>query len=367
HIEETNSFFLQRISYQLKTKKLMDSQKNEALSNYIQIAQREFNLHAVEVYSVNSKRIAFSISEQLGETYLKTVSADNLQKEKNSTGVRTITEPLPTGELLRTIGTIPFGELSEKAEGFLVVSLLLPPDLSLKLASISRGFEEYQQRTLLKKPIQVTYYITLSIVALLVMFCAIWFGFYQAKAITVPIMDLAEGTRRIAEGDLNFRIEMAADDEIGTLVDSFNKMTKDLRTSREQLEKSATILGEQNIEIEEKRQYMEIVLKNISAGVISIDAEGSITTVNKSAEKMLNLPPQSLLRKSYKTLLNMKYLALAEEIIETLTDPLRQTGVELPVRMTIQGRPRSFLVHISALKDDMANHLGIVMVFDDLT
>ena len=87
------------------------------------------------------------------------------------------------------------------------------------MASISRGFEEYQQIKLLKKPIQITYYITLSIVALLVVFCAIWFGFYLAKSITIPIMELAEGTRRVAEGDLSVSIGHVADDEIGSLVD----------------------------------------------------------------------------------------------------------------------------------------------------
>src|SRR4030042_5361634 len=203
HIEENNTYFLKRISYQIKAKKLLEHQKGEALSNYVQIVQREFNLHAAEIYSSNSKRLTFSLSEKFGDTYLKTVSADNLQKERSPEGVRTITETLSTGELMRTIGTIPYGEQNENVEGFLVLSVLLPPDLAWNLGSISRGFEEYQQRTLLKKPIQITYYITLSIVALLVMFCAIWFGFYQAKSITIPIMELAEGTRRVAAGDLN--------------------------------------------------------------------------------------------------------------------------------------------------------------------
>ena len=137
----------------------------------------------------------------------------------------------------------------------------MPPDLAENMSSISRGFEEYQQIKLLKKPIQITYYITLSIVALLVVFCAVWFGFYLAKTITIPIRELAEGTRKVAEGDLSFSIGMVADDEIGSLVNSFNKMTKDLRIGRDQLELSARLLRDQNVEIEKRRQYMEIVLE----------------------------------------------------------------------------------------------------------
>ena len=204
--------------------------------------------------------------------------------------VRTLTETVGNGELLRTVGTVPFGAAPQEAVAHVVLGLFIPPDLSENMESISRGFDEYQQIKLLKKPIQITYYITLSIVALLVIFCAVWFGFYLAKTITIPIMELADGTRRIAEGDLTVTIDSAAaDDEIGSLVLAFNKMTRDLRSSRQQLEFSANKLSEQNQEIEARRQYMEIVLKNVSAGVITLDADGMVTTFNTSAERMLNI------------------------------------------------------------------------------
>jgi two-component system nitrogen regulation sensor histidine kinase NtrY len=366
HIEENNQFFLKRISYQVKKKKLLQSKKKDAVSRYFQVVQSAFNFNAIEIYSVNSKRLAITQSPKFKDIRLKTISADNLRKERNSNGVLTITEIIPSGELIRTIGTIPFEKKGKNIEGFLVLSVLLPLGLSNDLASISKGFEEYQQIKLLKKPIQVTYYITLSIVALLVMFCAIWFGFYQAKAITIPIMELVEGTRKVAEGDLGFHIGLAADDEIGSLVDSFNQMTRDLRSGREQLEQSAQTLRGQNIEIEEKRQYMEIVLRNVSAGVITLDAHGFINTINKSAEKMLNISHSKIVGTFYKDLLNKTHLKLAQEIIESL-NATQNDAVALPLRTTVGGRPRSFLIHINALKDDTGNHMGLVMVFDDLT
>ena len=154
------------------------------------------------------------------------------------------------------------------------------------------------QLKLTKRPAQISYYIALSIVALLVVFCAVWFGFQIAKSITIPIMALAEGTKKVAEGDLSFSIGAVADDEIGSLVNSFNKMTKDLRTGREQLELSAQMLKEQNIEIEEKRHYIEFVLKSVSAGVVTLDADGMVSTINKSAEKMLGIKSEEVLQKS---------------------------------------------------------------------
>ncbi len=366
YVEENNRHFLQRVAYQVLKKRLLRPKKKNVLAKYVQVVQREFNIHAVEIYSANSTRLAYALSPKLKTMSLNVVSADNLQKDRGPEGVRSFVEALPRGELVRTIGSIPYGEKNESLKGFIVLSVFFPQELSENLASISQGFEEYRQRTLLKRPIQVTYYITLSIVALLVMFCAIWFGFYQAKSITIPIMELAEGTRRVAEGDLNVRIGLPADDEIGVLVDSFNKMTQDLKASREQLEHSASMLKEQNIEIEEKRQYMEIVLRNVSAGVITLDAKGYVTTINKAAEKMLNLTPAQILGRSYKDLIEEKYLNLADEIMESLLFS-KKSAMELPLRMTVAGRPRSFLIHINALKDDQGQHMGLVMVFDDLT
>ena len=366
HAEERNQFLLERIAYQIKSRKLLDPKKRKALSDYIQVVQREFNLQAVEIYAANSERLSYALSPELEGQPFGVVSTDNLQKDMGLKVVRTISVNIATGELIKTIGTVPFGVGNKDAEAFVVLAILIPPELSENMASISRGFEEYQQIKLLKKPIQITYYITLSIVALLVVFCAVWFGFYLARTITIPIMELAEGTRRVAEGDLSFKIGLVADDEIGSLVDSFNKMTKDLRFSREQLEYSARRLREQNIEIEERRQYMEIVLKNVSAGVITFDAGGFVSTFNKSAERMLNVKSEDVINKNYKKLLSGELLDLANETMESLTS-FRKNTVEMPLRLTINGTPFSFMVHVSALKDDVGQHMGIVVVFDDLT
>jgi len=365
-VEENNQFFLERISYQIKTKNLLNPEKEKALFQYVEVVQREFNLDGVEVYAANTQRLAFSLAPELGNEDLGLVSAENLQKEPSGNGVRSITQEIPYGELIKTIGMIPFNVKASEAEGFVVVSILIPPDLYQNLQSISDGYEEYQQIKLYKKPVQITYFISLSIVALLVMFCAIWFGFYLAKTISVPIKDLAEGTRRVAEGELSFTIGTVADDEIGSLVNSFNKMTRDLRSSREQLELSARKLRDQNIEIEEKRQYVEFVLKSVSAGVVTLNANGMVSTINKSAEKMLGVKSEKVLNKSFDTMLTVQNKDLAEEIMGNLS-LARDASIEVPLKLIIEGRPRSFLITVSALKDDAGQHMGIVMVFDDLT
>jgi len=366
YVEENNRFYLERISYQIKTKKLFEPEKKKALSRYIQVVQRAFNLDAVEVYGADLRRITYALGQEFEGDPFPVIEPDNLRRNFSDMQFQTHSERIEDGELIRAMGTVPVGVPWSEAKAFVLVNVVVSEELSQDLNSISMGFEEYQQIKLLRDPIQATYYITLSIVALLVVFCAIWFGFYLAKSISVPIMELAEGTRRVAEGDLKVSIESVADDEIGTLVDSFNKMTRDLRVSREQLELSARKLRDQNVEIEERRRYMETVLKNVSTGVITVDASGEVSTVNTAAESMLDVRAEDILNVNYQNLLRGDHLKLAEEIKEKL-DSAPNNAIEVPLRLTIAGRSRSFLAYLNVLKDDTGGHMGIVMVFDDLT
>ncbi|MCG8472547.1 MAG: ATP-binding protein [Desulfobacterales bacterium] len=366
HIEENNTFFLDRIAYQLD-KRYLSSKKKNALSNYVVVSQRSFNIHAIEVYGKNTERITFSISSEIGPIYLKPVAAGKLQKaiEPDGDGVYTFTEASGGQELIRSVATVPFGAKREKVRGYAVITIQVSRGLVADISSVTRGFEEYQQIKLMKKPIRTTYFIALSIVALLVLFCAIWFAFYLARSITIPIMELAEGTRRVAEGDLSFHIDVISNDEIGTLVVDFNKMTRDLSISREQLGLSARMLREQNLEIEEQRQYMEIVLQSVSAGVISLDPSGHVATINKSAERMLHVKSKHVIRRHYSELLVGQESTSAKEISEKLENS--GNGINFPMALTIGGKPRSFNVHSTTLKDDNHNPIGLVIVFDDMT
>ncbi len=367
HVEDNNRFFLERAAYQVDARNLMKPENLPALSNYTQIVQREFNLNAVSVYDTNFTRLTISTAESLQAGVVEPLDTNQLQKgltlEKNTWST---TELLPDGELIRNIATIPYGAKGGDVKGFIVIGVLLPADMAEHLASISRGIEEYQQIKMLKQPIRFTYYITLSVVALLVMFCAIWFGMYLSRSITIPIMELAEGTRKVAEGDLSYSINVVADDEIKTLVDSFNKMTRDLRFNRREIEYSARKLYEQNMEIEERRRYMEIVLNNVSTGVISIDANGLITTMNASAEDMLHINAADVVKKSYKELLRNEYPKLAEEIMERFNNR-GEESLAKSLNLNIGDQRRTFKVNFNALEDETGRQIGIVMVFDDMT
>jgi two-component system nitrogen regulation sensor histidine kinase NtrY len=366
HATQNNRFYLERIAYQIVRRNLLEEENRRALLRYIRVAQRAFNIDAIEVYSARSERLALALGANLEGTPFSAVSADAIQKEFHEVNFTTLTDYLPSGETVRTLGCIPFNTGPDEAIAAVAVTTVIPARISENMAAVSRGFDQYQQMKMVKRPIQVSHLVTLSIVALLIIFCATWFGFYLAKTLTIPIQKLAEGTRRVAEGDLNFTIDRATDDEMGTLVNAFNKMTRDVRAAKQQLELSAWELRERNLEIEQRRVYMETVLRNVSTGVVSIDAAGFISTINKSAEKMLGFKGERVLNRSYKKVLGPEHLDLARDLLEELENS-PENSVEKPVRVTIDQTPRSFMVHVTALKDDKDRYMGMVVVFDDLT
>ncbi len=368
HLEDNNNFFLERAAYQITKQNLLRDYRRQELSRYIQVVQREFNLDAVEVYSPEGERLTYAVSQDLESNPVAVISLDALHQappEKSNT--ISLSRHTAAGELVTSISSVPFGAARDKADALLSISLLLPPGLSSDLTAISRGYKEYHQIKLLQEPIQVSYLMSLSIVGLLVVFCAIWFGFYIAKSLTTPIMELAKGLQKVAAGDLSYAIERLADDEIGELVSAFNKMTNDLRIGRKQIEDSTGMLAKQRDEIEERRLYMETVLDNISTGVISLNADGIITTINKSAEKMLSIPQDGILHRHFTNVLSGRYLQLARDCVEKISEQGENTLV-LPLRLTINGQTRSFMMYLTALRLDKANqYLGMVLVVDDLT
>ncbi|GAB6143507.1 ATP-binding protein [Desulfocicer niacini] len=364
-VENRNLFFARRAIYHIESRELLSPDNLQDLTRYIQVVQRAFNLHGVELYTPNAKRLTMSLTHELSQQPFGILTSNELLDLHENQTARSVIQNINAGEIVRTITRIPLDAAPEKTMGFLVTTTLLPREISRHLVSISQGTETYRQIKMLKKPIQWSNYMALSIVALLAVFCAVWFGFYLAKYITIPLMKFAEGTERVTRGDLNYQIDFIADDEIGTLINSFNSMTRELATGREKLALSEKKMRQQNREMEKSRQYMEVVLKNISAGVISVDAQGTITTINKAAEAMLSISSNQIMGKNFRETLTRDHLELADKISRQIPHSL--ASVAFPLSITINGSPRHFAAHFNALHNEDLEHMGAVMVFDDLT
>lgn len=171
--------------------------------------------------------------------------------------------------------------------GYLITAESIGQGLLAKLERISKGFEEYAQLKQLKKPLKVSFLLILGVLGMITIFGSVWFGFRLSKEFTAPILALAQGTTRIAQGDLDFRLEDKGADELGLLVQSFNHMAKDLQEGRMSLTHANAMLAEHN-------RYIETVLDNITTGVITLDADGRIRTMNKAASSIFDAQPERL-------------------------------------------------------------------------
>lgn len=118
-------------------------------------------------------------------------------------------------------------------------------------------------------------FLTLGVLTFLLIFASSWTAFYLARGIAVPIKALAEGSERIARGELGYKVDVPAEDELALLVASFNEMSAKL--------------AENSAALAERRRYIETVLLSLPTGVVSLDGEDRITTINPAARKILNI------------------------------------------------------------------------------
>lgn len=345
---------------------LLNKNKRQQLLKFIRDARREHLLHNIAIYSNNLKPLVRDPQTESPLIVLDQPMRDVIQQVATDRKSLHHITPSAEGDLIWNLTPVYTPTNTKQMAGLLIVGQLLPKDLMTSMAEITRGFENYQQMKMLKKPIKISHLIMLSIVTLLILFCASWFGFYLAKSITVPIQELAEGTRRIADGDLDVHVDQDSDDEIGTLVNSFNRMTLDLQASQAALKETNLELKLTSEENERRRRYMEIVLGNVAAGVVSVDGEGHLRTINKSAESMFSLKAEDVLHRHYSEVLQTNHMEIAGKFTE-MHQITKQPTMQRQVRSLVGNRLMTLLVTVSILHDEEGQYMGIVVVFDDLT
>ena len=324
------------------------------------------NLDGLTFLSDQRQIVADVQSDNINYLSLPEIPAELLRLALSGETNRTSIQPVPTGEIIRSLTPVYFEERPESIPYILVTTIYIPQDQLQRMTIISKGIEGYRQLMLLKNPLKTSLLVMLLIVTLLIIFSSIWFGFYIAQGLTGPIDKLATATRRVAEGELDFVLEKESDDEMGMLVDSFNQMTRDLQTSKIQLESVNVALQGSNIELDERRQYIETILLNVPAGVISFDANGKVTSINKFAEDLLKINKDDYLDKDFRTTLRPNHKLIVEKFLQELEESGKST-IQQPLRLFLGKETYSLLVNITKLNDETGNPLGTVLVFDNLT
>ncbi len=313
--------------------------------------------HRNQIFTVSSPLLSSQKMPQISLTTLDAV--------QNNRASKILIQESNAGDLIRRVNTIQL-EHAPTEELFLVTTLLIKKEQLEQLRFISKGIEDYRQLKYLKKPFKFWLLIVLLIVTLLIIFSAIWFGLYIAKSITGPLDIMAQATRRVADGDLSFVLEKESNDEMGLLVDSFNTMTANLSSSNTKLAEALHALQKSSRDAEERRRYTEIILQNVEAGVISIDDNGMITTINHFAEKLLNINKESFINRKYSEVLLHDHISIIDNFISEL-NITGKNSVRQHLKLSILRENFSLLMTFTRLENENGKPLGYVLVFANLT
>jgi two-component system nitrogen regulation sensor histidine kinase NtrY len=331
----------------------------------------EGHVDLIEVYrisradgSVSAVPVVDVVSPNLPPRYTR-AGADRLaQQALSAAELKPPPEPVgDAGELVRAVRLVRGRDGT--AVGVVLVSDYLGGELARNSRRIVDAYEGYQQLRVLKRPLEGVYLSFFLMMTLLVLVSATWVGLYLAKRITRPVQLLAAGAREIAAGHLDHRIVPETRDEFGGLVEAFNSMAGELAASQRRLERSRLDLEHKNVESEQRRRYIETILERIATGVISLDAQGRVSTINGAAMRLLKLDPLVAGRPLGAALGRADLAPLAEAIGRAMrsrgTD---HTGQE--VALVVDGRELHLAVASTRLVGEGAPE-GTVVVFDDVT
>ena len=344
---------------------LLDPGRRESLSMFLAERQDQVGLSAITVLG-RTGEIAHVKDPVLGDLPLREVG--EVQVKQGLTGQETTSvRELPSGDLIEAVAPVWTTRNGRReVVAVVVVGTHVTERLEAKVRAISQAFKDYKQLRLMKNPIKGSYILLFLLLTLIVVFSFTWFGLYLARGITDPIAELAEGTREVAAGNLRYKVQARADDEIGVLVDSFNHMTDDLSESKRRLEGAYLDLQDKHTELEERRRYIETVMEAITTGVASFDPEGRVTTINRAAARMFGLDEAACVGKPVEIVFARPELMEVAALIQR-TRRIRAGVAERELTLTRDGASVTLVAMATALRGPEGAYAGAVAVFDDLT
>jgi len=227
-------------------------------------------------------------------------------------------------------------------------------DVAERAEQSLREFDQLKQR---QQTVTQIGYSTLGVLTFLLLFASSWIAIYIARGLTGPIKALAEGADEIARGKLGHRVEVFAEDELAILVDSFNQMSATLEENSEQLQ--------------ERRRYIEAVLQSLSTGVISIDGENKITTINPAAKNLFRLEDADFNGIEFEKMVGSEN----QDRFRRLVDRARRIGrASDHMQLIAEGVQRGpvpeavpIAVSVRALPSSQDEIPGVVFVIEDMT
>ncbi|HWQ52740.1 MAG TPA: ATP-binding protein [Bryobacteraceae bacterium] len=229
--------------------------------------------------------------------------------------------------------------------GYAVVTARVPLEIARKQAEIERFSRDYGQLAANRKAFRQFYLLLISLITLFVVFVATWIARFLAMQISGPISALLHAAGEVRKGNLNYRVETRAWDELADLVRAFNAMTHDLEANRR--------------ELETRRRFTEAILESIPTGVISITADGSIKRVNRALSRIF---PEPMVARAAR----LEDLFSREDMAEIkyMMKRARRTGAAShQLELKLDRQILHLSITVSALEEKLTS--GFVLVLED--
>ncbi len=238
----------------------------------------------------------------------------------------------------------------------------LPLNIQQIANQIQQESQRYDQLSREKNSLKRLYLLILLLLTLLILFVATWFAMFFSKQVTVPVQALAEATHEVSKGNLGWQITARADGELGSLIRLFNQMTAQLQESHRAIEKATADLQRANRELEERKNTIEVILKNVPTGVISFNPQGEVTQMNTTAERMFGNESA----KAGRNLTDLFAPDEAREISRLFRRARRQGVVTRQLTLGLSGQ-RAFVGLTLSFVAAQHGAVGFIMVLEDLT
>ena len=235
---------------------------------------------------------------------------------------------------------------------YLYVTRLLDPRVVPQLQATRASAIEYAAIEQRRLGVQVAFALMYTVIALTVLLSAVWIGLNFANRLVAPIRRLIGAANLVSTGDLFVRVPIRrSEGDLAHLGETFNRMTQELRTQRDDIVRARDI-------IDSRRRFTEAVLAGASAGVIGVDDHGNVSILNRSAEKLIGRTESEALGKP----LTDVFPELADIMAQA------QSGAHTQDQVTItrDGRERNLSVRITSEQSGESAH-GYVVTLDDIT
>ena len=232
--------------------------------------------------------------------------------------------------------------------------------LSALASQVQASYNQYAELSYLRTALKYSFTLTLSLVLLVSLLASVYGAFSSARRLVGPIQQLMHGTRAVARGDFATRLPIAARDEIGFLINSFNDMTQRLAKASQEAR-----LSQQQVESERKK--LEVILARLSTGVVSLEPDLRIRTANAAASTILGVDLEQHVGTSLVELADTQ--PLLSQFLAVSSKHLQRGDTEWREQIVLRGEVgrRVLMCACTALPGDADSEGGYVVVFDDIT